>query len=78
MAEVKRMRIEGMSCAGCESHVVQALEGIGATDVSASFRQGEAQFVVPSGVAATTLTAAVRGAGYRPMAIEDAISVVDG
>ncbi len=80
MAEVKRvrMRIAGMSCAGCEGHVVHALEGIGATGVSASFRRGEAQFLLPAGVAATTITDAVRGAGYRPLAIEDAVPVVDG
>ena len=80
MAEVRRvrMRIAGMSCAGCEGHVAQALQGIGATDVSVRFRRGEAQFLLPAGVAATTLTDAVRGAGYRPLAIEDAVPAVDG
>ena len=80
MAEVKRvrMRIAGMSCAVCEGHVAQALQGIGATEVSVRFRRGEAQFVLPASVAATTLTDAVRGAGYRPLAIEDAVPVVNG
>ena len=80
MAEVRRLRlrIQGMSCAGCEGHVVRALEGIGATEVSASYRRGEARFALPGGVAESTITAAVRGVGYRPPAIEDAVPAVDG
>jgi|GEM_PF-4012623 len=79
MPEVKRvrMRIAGMSCAGCEGRVAQALQGIGATEVSVRFLRGEAEFLLPAGVAATTLTDAVRGAGYRPLAIEDAVPVVN-
>ncbi len=75
MTEVKRvrMRIEGMTCAACERHVVRALEGVGAANVSASFRHGAAQFTVPADLEAVTLTSAVRGAGYRPLAIEDGV-----
>ena len=80
MAEVKRvrMRIAGMRCGGCEGHVAPALQGIGATEVSVRFRRGDAEFLLPAGVAATTRTDAVRAAGYRPLAIEDAVPVVDG
>ena len=39
-----RMRIAGMSCADCEHHVQVALEGVGAEEVKADFRRGEARF----------------------------------
>lgn len=80
MAEVRRLRlrIQGMSCAGCEGHVVRALEGIGATEVSASYRRGEARFALPGGVAESTITAAVRGVGYRVLGVEEAEPVPDG
>ena len=70
MVEQLRMRIEGMTCADCEHHVVLALEGAGARDASASFRRGEARFTVPEGVAMEALSAAVATAGYSPVAVE--------
>ena len=70
MVEQLRMRIEGMTCADCEHHVVLALEGAGARDASASFRCGEARFTVPEGVAMEALSGAVATAGYSPVAVE--------
>ncbi len=72
MAARIRMRIEGMSCTDCEHHVTRALVGAGATEVSASFRRGEAQLTVPEGVVVGALSAAVEAAGYQPRAIEPA------
>ncbi len=41
---MKRMRIEGMTCEGCNQTVAEALTGAGATDVRADFRTGEVTF----------------------------------
>ncbi len=60
-----------MNCTVCEGHVVRALEGICATEVSASYRRGDARCAVPGGVAARTITAAVQAAGYRVLGVED-------
>ena len=65
-----RMRIAGMTCTGCEHHVTVALEGAGATEVTASFRRGEALLTASEGSETETLKAAVAAAGYRPLAVE--------
>ena len=65
-----RMRIDGMTCTDCEHHVVLALTGAGIKEASASFRRGEALFMMPNGVDMEALTSAVTAAGYRPVAIE--------
>lgn len=39
-----KIPIQGMTCTGCEAHVTEALEQVGAKDVSADFRCGEAFF----------------------------------
>jgi mercuric reductase len=79
MSEVRRLRLRigGMSCTGCEGHVVRALEGIGATEVSASHRRGDARCAVPGGVADSTITGAVQAAGYRVLGVEDVAPVAN-
>jgi mercuric reductase len=39
-----KINIQGMTCTGCEEHVAVALENIGAKNIQASFRCGEAVF----------------------------------
>ncbi len=46
-----RMPVQGMTCAGCEEHVVQALEHAGAENVTVDFRRGEAMFQMTDRVA---------------------------
>lgn len=72
MTEVKRLRhrIGGMRCAVCAGHVVRALEGIGATEVAASYRSGEAR--------CSTIAGAVQGAGYRVLGVEDVAPAATG
>ncbi len=70
MDERERMAIEGMTCAHCEARVEQALERAGARDVRASFRDGEATFTRPAGVAREALRAAVRASGYQAGQVE--------
>ena len=41
---MKRMRIEGMTCEGCNEAVAEALMGGGAVKVRADFKKGEATF----------------------------------
>lgn len=42
-----RLSIEGMTCTSCERHVEEALSAIGAENVEANFRRGEAIFELP-------------------------------
>ena len=65
-----RMKIDGMTCTDCEHHVKAALTGVGATDVSASFRRGEARLTLPDGAPVEALNSAVSAAGYQPVAVE--------
>lgn len=39
-----RLAVQGMTCTGCENHVTHALRSVGAENISASFRLGEAVF----------------------------------
>ena len=67
MLDRKRMTVEGMTCAHCESTVAAALESAGAREVKVSYRKGEAVF---RGGQGALLVKAVREAGYRPGPIE--------
>ncbi len=70
MSETYVMPVTGMTCDHCERTVEQALERIGATDVSASFRRAEASFRLPDGGDPLAVEAAVRDAGYAPGTLE--------
>jgi mercuric reductase len=61
-----RLEVTGMTCAGCEQHVGEALQAAGAEDVEASWRRSEVRFTWPAAVEETALREAVRGAGYEP------------
>ncbi|MBI2939199.1 MAG: mercury(II) reductase [Chloroflexi bacterium] len=65
-----RMAVDGMTCAGCEAHVVEALERTGATRAHADFRRGEARFRASAPVDVNLLAAAVTDAGYQPGPVE--------
>jgi mercuric reductase len=45
-----RLDIQGMTCTGCEEHVAVALENLGAKNIDASFRRGEAVFELPDDI----------------------------
>lgn len=45
-----RIKVQGMTCNGCEEHVATALEHIGAANIEASFRREEATFELPDEV----------------------------
>ncbi len=65
-----RMSVEGMTCGHCGASVGRALEGVGAGNVRADFRRGEAVFDLPAVVDPELLRRAVRGAGYEPGPLE--------
>lgn len=68
---MKRMRIQGMTCEGCNETVAEALTAAGATEVRADFETGQTTFAAEAASEAS-LTSAVEQAGYRVVRIEDA------
>jgi len=74
---MKRMRIHGMTCEGCNEAVAEALTGAGAIRVRADFQAGEATFE-PAGASESGLTTAVEAAGYRVVGIDDVPDRTEG
>ena len=66
-----QMAIEGMTCTDCEGHVTHALEGIGALDVQANFRRGEATFWASPDVAFNQARGAVETDGYHSRGVRE-------
>ncbi|MBU8763708.1 mercury(II) reductase [Micrococcus luteus] len=60
-----KIQVQGMTCTGCEEHVATALEGIGARNIKASFRQGEATLELPDDVTIETAKQAINEAKYQ-------------
>lgn len=68
------MKIDGMTCDGCEQSVSTALEGAGARDVRADFRGGQAAFsALGHEGEAVRFVDVVRETGYQP----DAVVTID-
>jgi len=61
-----RLEIQGMSCVDCERHIVRALQNIGAEDITADFRRGEAKFSLNDLNRLMDAREAVIQAGYQP------------
>jgi len=62
------IKIEGMSCGHCESHVVEELEKIkGVKNISVSASEGKANLEIEDFVKKNDLENAVKEAGYSPM-----------
>jgi mercuric reductase len=66
-----RVNIEGMTCTGCEEHVAVALENMGAKNIEASFRRGEAVFELPDDIVVEHAKKAIDEAKYQPGEIEE-------
>lgn len=69
-----RIKIEGMTCTGCEEHVAVALENIGAKNIKANFSRGEAVFELPDDKEIETAKRAINEAKYQPGEIEEVLS----
>lgn len=66
-----RINVQGMTCTGCEEHIAMALENIGAKNIEASFRRGEAVFELPEEVNIETARRAIDEAKYQPGDVEE-------
>jgi len=71
MAELRRLRmeVEGMTCPDCTLHVQRALEAVGAKAVQVDLARREARFEAGTELLDDELFAAVRDAGYEPVAV---------
>jgi mercuric reductase len=65
-----KMKVEGMTCTGCEDHVKQALIHSGAEKVEANFRREEVRFSLPKDIDLSSLSEAVIKAGFQPGDVE--------
>jgi len=74
---MRRMRIQGMTCEGCNETVAEALTAAGASEVRADFEAGQATFD-PGPATEASLAIAVEQAGYRVVGIEDASEPLAG
>lgn len=66
MADQWILDVDGMTCDSCEQHVAGALEGAGAREVSASWREGTATFSHDGEPDPSALHKAFEGSGYTP------------
>ncbi|MFS0644540.1 mercury(II) reductase [Siminovitchia sp. 179-K 8D1 HS] len=66
-----QVKINGMTCTGCEQHIDLALTSIGAKNIEASFHQGEVVFELPNDVGVERVKKAIDEAKYLPGEIEE-------
>jgi len=66
-----RVKVQGMTCTGCEKHVLVALESIGAKNIEVNFRKGEAVFELPNNVEVETAKKAIANTKYQPGDFEE-------
>ncbi|WP_373892955.1 mercury(II) reductase [Virgibacillus sp. CBA3643] len=71
-----RVKINGMTCTGCEQHIDAALTSIGAKNIESSFQFGESVFELPDDVNAENIRQEIQQANYQPEEIEE-ISLQD-
>lgn len=70
--EMTSLRIEGMTCASCATHVRDALKNVpGVRSVSVSYPDRRAEITAEAGTAPAALTAAVAAVGYRALRTDD-------
>ena len=66
-----RVDVQGMTCTGCEEHIAVALEAIGAKEIQADFRKGEAIFELPEDMEVEKAKKAIADAKYQPGKAEE-------
>lgn len=65
-----KMKIQGMTCTGCEHHIESALASVGAIQIKANFHRGEALFGTADETSLNALFQSVKDAGYIPTSVE--------
>lgn len=68
-----RVKINGMTCTGCEQHIDAALISIGAKNIETSFQSGESVFELPEDVNTKNLRQAIKQANYQTEEIEEVL-----
>lgn len=66
-----RVKINGMTCTGCEQHIDVALTSIGAKNIDTSFQRGESVFEIPEDINVENLGQAIKQANYQIEDIEE-------
>lgn len=69
-----RVKINGMTCTGCEQHLDAALTSIGAKNIETSFRRGESIFELPNDINTEQVELAIIQAKYKSVYIEEVSS----
>ena len=65
-----RVKINGMTCTGCEQHLDAALTSIGARNVETNFRSGESVFELPNDINVEQAELAIAQAKYTSEYVE--------
>ncbi|KRG13964.1 mercuric reductase [Virgibacillus soli] len=74
MAKKIKLKVNGMTCAGCEEHVETALNKSGVKNSDASFLRGEVTFELPDEIAIEDVKEAIRGANYVPENFDEVLT----
>ncbi len=69
-----QMGIQGMTCTGCEEQIANALKAVGAKEIQADFREGNAVFSLPANTEIETATSAIAEAKYQPGETKEILS----
>ncbi|OEG94017.1 mercury(II) reductase [Enterobacter kobei] len=73
------IKITGMTCDSCATHVKEALEKVpGVQSADVSYTKGSAKLAVEAGISPDALTAAVAGLGYRATLADAPVPPVGG
>jgi mercuric reductase len=65
-----RIKVQGMTCTGCEENIARVLENIGAKDIDVNFRRGDVLFQLPEETAIEEAKKAINEANYQPLEAE--------
>lgn len=66
-----RVKINGMTCTGCEQHIDAALTSIGAKNTKTNFRRGESVFELPNDINVEQAELAITQAKYTSEYVEE-------
>nr|WP_040980521.1 MULTISPECIES: mercury(II) reductase [Oceanobacillus] len=66
-----RVKINGMTCTGCEQHIDAVLTSIGGKNIETSFRRGESVFELPNGINAEKVRQAIKQANYQTVEVDE-------
>ncbi len=71
MMKKYRVKINGMTCTGCEQHIDAELTSIGGKNIETNFQRGESVFELPDGINAEKVKQAIKQAKYQAVGIDE-------